>query len=319
MRDLTNFVCLMSVSFVTCSLNRGCQSEESLIACFSWFRTSGVSFVEEVSRAMRGFNSETESLSAPPRRPSETCWLIGPLPAGPSSASERRSASAGALGDLHCEADAASLRLGPPSSFEAISAQAPLGSFPPDNVREMPHSDPAAPQPLPLCSASTPGETPCASSPAPAPPVAQTPASAAATALLFGGPVVVLALGEPPPQPLPSRGGSWLAAASPGVSAAASPLALGRPRPLGLGTPSTSEQGLPLFLDIPESVRGTPLAPPSSECLPDLSMEPTSSSIMNSRSFSILPTRRQVTSTPIRSFSSLEMPYSDKQTHSFSG
>mmetsp|Transcript_137803 Transcript_137803/g.294484 ORF Transcript_137803/g.294484 Transcript_137803/m.294484 type:complete len:299 (+) Transcript_137803:766-1662(+) len=52
---------------------------------------------------------------------------------------------------------------------------------------------------------------------------------------------------------------------------------------------------------------------------PAASSLPTSSSIINSRSPSILPMRRQVTSTPIESFSSWQMPYSERQTHSLRG
>mmetsp|Transcript_31691 Transcript_31691/g.90966 ORF Transcript_31691/g.90966 Transcript_31691/m.90966 type:complete len:225 (+) Transcript_31691:744-1418(+) len=96
---------------------------------------------------------------------------------------------------------------------------------------------------------------------------------------------------SPPPPPEAAS-----APGSPGLAAAA-------PAALVLGTPER------VLLTCRSELRWRPASSRWSK----------SSSIMNSRSPSILPKSLHVTSTPMVSFSSWEMPYSERQTHSFRG
>mmetsp|Transcript_7950 Transcript_7950/g.23578 ORF Transcript_7950/g.23578 Transcript_7950/m.23578 type:complete len:285 (-) Transcript_7950:280-1134(-) len=114
---------------------------------------------------------------------------------------------------------------------------------------------------------------------------------------------------------------TWLAAGDGEPKARLEPWAEASFKPSFPGWPAPFAPMAEPMAETPDVDRGTPSpsAAVSSAWRPASSIVPTLSSIMNSRSLSILPMSLQVTSTPMRSFSSAEMPYSDRHTHSFSG
>mmetsp|Transcript_68042 Transcript_68042/g.197061 ORF Transcript_68042/g.197061 Transcript_68042/m.197061 type:complete len:296 (+) Transcript_68042:603-1490(+) len=273
-------VCRMSVRCFTCSFNLGCQSDESRMACFSSERTSGVNFIMQ---ALPRF------LSAPAvsrTRPVNT--LVAPVGAAPSSDS---------TAPQGCSEVSEPRALSPSGWEEGVvgdwQVRAATGSTASSSV------DAHSFQSLGPKAGDAAGARPTC-----LPPRVLGPAEPSAD-----GAPEALAAGEPLRMEMPDTSWPWPPAHDGEVAEA--PAAALPERPM----------------ETPDVVRGTPpgaesVTSPSERlaaCLPASSIVPTSSSIMNSRSLSIFPMSRQVTSTPMRNFSSAEMPYSERHTHSLSG
>mmetsp|Transcript_35970 Transcript_35970/g.58027 ORF Transcript_35970/g.58027 Transcript_35970/m.58027 type:complete len:334 (+) Transcript_35970:630-1631(+) len=316
MRDRTILVCLTSVSFPTSSLSLGCQSEESRSAFVSSSLTELVSLISfffplspetpETALKMPSSRSLGDTIGAS----SSSSATIGLTES--AGGCERGLDPLGAEGLL----DHSRHSLPPPpfaNSADTVRATAMAAA----TVAEG-----ATPRVMPFAGVRLVEVTV---------PVLR-PASLRTGGLKAGGLSPFRAASAPSPDDgdtaagiafddedasAPCRNGDW----SIGLSKSSSWTASWRRLEVAEPIPDIVRWVPPL---IPESLRGIPEPrdsdpAPSPISLPASSTLPTSSCIMNSRSPSIFPISLHVTSTPILSFSSSEMPYSDKQTHSLKG